>query len=204
VRADDGMSESGKLILRAVEGDREALEKLLREHHPQLLRYARQKMSEALRAAGDPDDVVQEAAIRVFRSIKKFQRGHDLPGSFAAWLRGIVDRVILGLVRNERRGLERLDDELLGNLPGSSSTAGRRAARREAILLLGEALIRLSPRSHEIVRLHYLEGLTMADIGERMGLERGAVNGVLQRARAELRELLGSSSNYFLSSMPIK
>ena len=48
----------------------------------------------------------------------------------------------------------------------------------------------LSPRQRQTVRLYYLEGLTMSETAERLGVTKSTVSRTLARGRARLRRCL--------------
>jgi RNA polymerase sigma-70 factor (ECF subfamily) len=90
------------------------------------------------------------------------------------------------------------------------STARRRGAEARAVERLGQAsmllvevpapfdpllaeeLHRLPPRQREIVVLHYLLDMSVADISDTLGITDGTVKTQLHRARSSLRARLSS------------
>jgi RNA polymerase sigma-70 factor (ECF subfamily) len=64
--------------------------------------------------------------------------------------------------------------------------------RAEAALALLDALHSLPETQAEAIRLRYLEGLTLAEIVDRMDKSETAVAGLLKRGLAKLRTTLGT------------
>ena len=64
---------SQRLVERAVEGDPVALKLLLTESYAELGRYVASKVPAGLARTVDPEDVVQQTHIEVFRSIERFR-----------------------------------------------------------------------------------------------------------------------------------
>jgi RNA polymerase sigma-70 factor (ECF subfamily) len=64
------------------------------------------------------------------------------------------------------------------------------AEQREQAAQIRRAVNRLRPRDREVVVLHYLEELPVADVAGLLGVTRGAVEVRLSRARKRLRGLL--------------
>jgi RNA polymerase sigma-70 factor (ECF subfamily) len=58
------------------------------------------------------------------------------------------------------------------------------------LLRLAAALGRLPEDQRQVVELHHLKGLTVAEVAEQMGRTRASVVGLLFRGLKKLRELL--------------
>ncbi|HMI85632.1 MAG TPA: RNA polymerase sigma factor [Polyangiaceae bacterium] len=66
------------------------------------------------------------------------------------------------------------------------------AENKECILLVREALSKLSPGYRAVIYLRYYEGLAYREIGERLGRIESSVRTDEFRARAQLRQVLQS------------
>src|SRR5262245_61252916 len=98
--APDPASEGG-LIAEALRDKPEAVGTLLYKYYDRLLRRIDRHLPGDVRAALDPQDVLQEAHVRAFRNIGKFQpRG---PHSFYPWLATVADNTLTDKVREQRR-----------------------------------------------------------------------------------------------------
>lgn len=88
---------SVELIRRAQTGDDEALGHLVSRYLPRLRRWASGRLPMHARDLGDTNDVVQDAVIKVFRNIGRFDdRGE---GALLAYLR----QAVLNRIRDEIR-----------------------------------------------------------------------------------------------------
>ena len=85
----NGSGSELKLVSRASEGDRSAIQELLMLHHRQLVATIEKQIPADLRGLLSADDVCQEAYVSVFRQITSFQP-HD-EQAFERWLRTIAD-----------------------------------------------------------------------------------------------------------------
>ena len=119
------------------------------------------------------DDVLQESLVRAWRSFGRFDTRRGTP---QAWL--------LTIVANRARSSRVLHPEPC-ELPTDLRTDDVHADTD-----LERAIARLARRQRTAVTLHYLLGLTVADVAEVMGCSTGTVKSTLSDARARLRKLL--------------
>jgi RNA polymerase sigma-70 factor (ECF subfamily) len=196
------------LFSGAVRGDRQATERLLLQYAAHLRARIGLRLPSSLQSVVDADDVLQEVYIHAIRDISTCQAGS--PEAFAAWLNSVADHRVGEIVRNQgcqKRGggMQRV---LLGG-PGSESAWGdglvpdscptpcRAAAQHEAVAAVRDALEALPAEQREAVRLHALEGQTLATTAQNIRRSPDAVRGLVHRAKQRLRELMQSSSRWF-------
>lgn len=192
----------GGLLLRARQGDEQALGALLESYRNYLDLLARLEIGRRLQAKVDTADVVQETFLEAHRGFAGFRGSRDV--EFAAWLRGILAGRIANLVRHYfgaqardvRReeglhleaGLDQSSRLLELGLFAAESTPSQKAVRREQGVLLAEALAKLPADYREVVVLRHLEEATFPDIAERLGRTVDAVQKLWVRALAKLRQ----------------
>lgn len=181
------------LVLASKAGDVAAFEELVARYDRKLLRIA-QHITHNLE---DAQDVVQETFLKVFHSLQAF-RGDS---KFSTWLfRIAVNQSLMGLRKQrtkQRAGAElplNLDDE--GNLPVDFSDwrpnpeeLYKTAELRE---LLTEALQELSPALRVVFVLHDVEGYSLRETADAVGVSLPAVKTRSLRARLQLRERLAA------------
>ena len=145
--------ENEQWIALAVSGDQAALQKLLVVQRAAVSRYVERKLPKLLRDDIDPDDVVQQTFVEVFRSISRFRLEES--SSFQAWLMGIADNVIRDLVKRQKRvkrggefqrirqarptGSQSVAD-LVGLLSAGSHSPSRSVMGHEAVAALTQAI----------------------------------------------------------------
>jgi len=184
-----------EVVARAQDGDHEAFRILVE-------RYQGRAHSLALRILRNEElarDAVQDAFIKVYASIRRFE-GRS---SFYTWLYRLVFNQCLDLKRKDRSGRhvewqdERLGDEDFvdpvgpgtlagGGLPGP----GREAERAELREQLGEAIDRLPDDARETLLLREVEGLAYQEIADRLGIPKGTVMSRLLYARKKMQGFL--------------
>jgi RNA polymerase sigma-70 factor (ECF subfamily) len=201
------------LILRAVDGERSALEQLLLRYHSRLMSFVDERLPADLRGPIAAEDVLQMAYVDAFRDIALFQpRDSD---SFYRWLSTIVEHRLLDMIKL-KRAAKRGGRRVPVNAPldhGSSSavnlldlvavdehTPSRSAARHEAESAIHVALAALKDDYREAIRLRYIEGVSVADAAVQMGRTERAVHMLCYRGLRELRAALGRASAYLSSS----
>src|SRR5713226_2067801 len=81
-----------ELVLKAREGNRDAIEALLERCLPRLRRWAHGRLPPAARATLDTGDLVQETALHVLRHLDSFVPRHV--GAMQAYLRqAVINRI---------------------------------------------------------------------------------------------------------------
>lgn len=152
------------------------VDELFAKHYSRLVR--------SLSVAFDTEsaaDAVQEAFIAADRQWNKVGR-YDDP---ASWVR----RVALHRLMNRRRNRRRRSEILAGIRPVGE------ADMSAELLDLREALGRLPDKQRIAICLHYLGGLSVAEIAGDLGVADGTVKSNLHDGRNRLRQLLVEDSH---------
>jgi len=193
------------LLQQARGGNEKALGQLLESYTRYLTLLARVQIGRRLQGKVDPSDVVQETFLEAHRQIANFRGNSE--GELVAWLRRILAGQIALILRRflgtkgrdlklERELAAQLDQssEILdGGLVASNSTPSQHASRREQALLLADALDRLPEDYREVIILRHLEGLSFAEVSQRMERSEDSVQKLWVRALANLRRSLGGA-----------
>lgn len=124
-------------------------------------------------------DVVQEAMIKIMRSMKRFENEEAL----GAWLRIIVLRCALDRLRADRRRAAR-------EAGHARTRSGRQDVEREMddrLAWLSDRLAELGPDRTLLLAMRYRLGATLEHIGRLVGLGPGAVDGRINRSLSQMR-----------------
>lgn len=157
----------------AHKGDPDALEQLLALCQPDLRRYARRACM-----VSDVDDAVQEALLVLAR---RLQAVREL-AAFSGWLFRIVQRECHRLGRRALPG-DPFDDAGAERWLAAHDDVARRVEVVNALECL--------PRDYlHVILLRDIEGCSIAEIGQQLGVTPATARSRLHRARACLRELL--------------
>ncbi len=183
-----------ELVQRAQGGDLDAFETLT-------TRYERRVYSLALRILRheqDAEDVTQQTFLSAVEHLDSF-RGE---ASFSTWLLRIATHAALKVLR-KRKGLDTTSlEEATESADGSGvvphpeyiadwrESPGRLAERNEIRRLLDEALEQLDEKHRLVFLLRDVEGLSVKETAEALGLSEANTKVRLLRARLQLRERL--------------
>lgn len=177
-----------ELIEAHFEGDSEALPALIDRHLGGVYRFA-------LRLVGkqeDAEDIAQETFLKAWRSLERFRKG----ANFKTWLFSIARNASIDHLRKKRPllfGAFKAEDEEadfeqmlpdFGERPDEFAEANLRKEALEA------ALLTLPPLYREILALHYMEGLTLEESAQALGIPLNTAKSRDRRALIALRKLL--------------
>lgn len=201
-------SEESLLTTRAIAGDRAAFQELLLLHYDRLAARLAPSLRGDLQGTLGVEDVLQEAFAEAARRIGSFEpRGE---GAFFGWLATIAEHRLIDLIRAARaakRGGGQAAAgaaadastvaDLLTLLAAHDHTPSRSVAGHEAIGALQAALAALKDDYRTVLHLRYFEGLSVEAAAARMSRTEPAIHMLCHRAIEQLRENLGSGSQFF-------
>jgi RNA polymerase sigma-70 factor (ECF subfamily) len=168
------------LIAGALDGDRGAMETLLRRHHDRIAAVCR-------RITADPDDAAdctQDALIAIVRGLSSF----DGRSAFATWCYRIATNTCLDELRRRGRRAVPIDDDALA-VAGSTSHVDESEGASLRVDV-DAALARLPVEFRVAVVLRDLCGLDYDEIAEICGVPGGTVRSRISRGRAALAAAL--------------
>ena len=139
-----------------------------------------------LRNAADAEDVAQEALLRAYQ---KFDRLRDAT-RFRAWLVRITFRLALDRWRSARRREQRETEWALPDLRPAPPTTEEIAASNAFQARLEKALEELPEKFRLVLLLAAIEGYTLDEVAEMLGIPMGTVKSRLFFARKQLAEKL--------------
>lgn len=149
------------------------------EYLPRVLNYVRLRV-------GD-QDTAQELTAQCFeRALTRLHTLRDR-GAFGGWLFRIARTTVAGYYRRRKTLLPL---ESVANRPSPDPPVEGQLVHGQEIEALRQALLLLSKREQEIIRLRFVAGLTNRAIGKMMGLREGNVAVILFRALRKLRRIL--------------
>jgi RNA polymerase sigma factor (sigma-70 family) len=172
------------LVKRVLAGEKSAFGILIDRYRPNAFKLARRILGDAV----DAEDVIQEALIQAFLGLDSLRA----PDRFGPWLLGIVVNQSRMRLR-ARRDWHSAEDWHGGRVPEDFTAADLQPSpeaiyeARELQSIVLAAIAALSADQAQAVRLHYVDGLTLGEIGRLIGVPGGAIKVRLHRARVRLR-----------------
>jgi RNA polymerase sigma-70 factor (ECF subfamily) len=181
----DTEPEVARLLAACARQDRRAFQQLYELTSPQLLAC----LIRLLRNRALAEDALQDVFIQVWSRAAQFQRDR---GSSWAWLIAIARYRAIDLQRRERRlgadGEEGFEAIAADEEPHDSLMAlGHRATAA-----LDGCLSALQQRQRDCILLSYQNGMTHAEVADRIGEPLGSVKSWIRRGLAALRRCLES------------
>ncbi|PZP85484.1 MAG: hypothetical protein DI582_05705 [Azospirillum brasilense] len=171
-----------QLMAYVAKGDRRAFDWLVRQHLPRAYAIARR----VLMNQADAEEAAQDAFTKLWVHAADWQEGK---AKFTTWMYRIVVNASLDLAR--KRKLPTTSDEtILHAQADGDDSAEDRVMQHEEHVALQAALAHLTPAQRTAVSLCYFEELTNPEAARAMGLNVKALEGLLVRARKQLRGLL--------------
>ena len=182
------------LLEKAKAGDEEALSRAFEKVRRRLAVLIHFKLRPRSSDFSEVEDVVQETCLRAFRDLDGFS--YQSPGSFLRWLSAIADHVIVDRIRYRSRA-RRAGDEVpfrspsnpQGPEPADTKTPSRVFAQQEAVERLLDHLAALPEDYRQAILMAKIEGLSTAEMAERLGKSREAVALLVYRAVKRFRTL---------------
>jgi RNA polymerase sigma-70 factor (ECF subfamily) len=166
------------LAQRCVSGERAAQRELFdreaRRVHAALFRI--------LGSNGAIEDLMQDAFLEVFRSLRSF-RGE---ASLGTWIDRCTVRVAYAYLSDKKRRAPQL--ELVPDLVAGNPNAEDRAMAREAARRLYSELDRIEPVQRLAFTLHAVEGRPLEEVADLMGATLVATKSRVWRARQALEK----------------
>lgn len=185
-----GTLDDAELVQLALARDGNAFRTIMQKYNQRLYRIARS----ILRNDAEAEDIVQEAYLRAFTHLDGF-RGES---SLSTWLSRIVINEALGRLRAQRPTVDIASFEAQGTvaeiipfpLMSKSDDPERTMAQRQILHLVEQATDNL-PEVYRIVFItRVIEGMSVEETAEILGIRPETVKTRLHRARRLVREQL--------------
>jgi RNA polymerase sigma-70 factor (ECF subfamily) len=189
-------ADDAALASRAAQGDQDAFARIMRRYNQRLYRLAVSVMGDASEA----EDVLQESYVRAFYAFATYTGA----GSLGAWLARIVRNEAIDRVRaRESRRTHIAIEAELGGQPGEDETnvtsdplmidPQALAANADLRRLLEHAIQRLPEQVRTAFVLREVEGLSVEETAEYLGIPAATVKTRDHRARNLLRSYLSEN-----------
>ncbi len=176
------------LVARANDGDRRALDTLLRTHYDRIYAVCRRITG----SDADAADAAQEALIKIVRSLP----GFDGRSAFSTWAYRIATNTSLDELRRRRRRpavVDRVDDDGR-DIELVDPDAGPRVEAVVDRMAIDAALAQVPETFRVPLVLRDVGDLDYAEIADALDVPVGTVKSRIARGRAALVELLAAGN----------
>jgi RNA polymerase sigma-70 factor, ECF subfamily len=185
-----GAGSIGALADLARCGQPAAIESLLGQIRPMVVRYCRARMNRISDHYHAADDVAQEVCIAVISALPRYR---EMGRPFASFVFGIASHKVADAQRAAARQAVPTEDVPDGpdERPGPEEVvvAYLEAERLRALLAL------LPAQQHRLLVLRVLAGMSAEETGEALGMSPGAVRVAQHRALARLRAIVAEDGS---------
>lgn len=178
------LEHESDIILRALEGDENAYQRVLNSYKPRIFSY----VYRTIRNYHDAEEITFDTFVKCFKSLKSFDRTKN----FSTWLYTIAHNTALDFLRKHKKDYQHLDDRQPEELQIADSKTlepSRDHERQEKSDKIEQALSQLAPIDREIVILFHREERSYQEISEILEIPETTIKTRLHRARLKLREL---------------
>ena len=177
--------DDATLLAQVANGDQEAFQSLYEAYFSHLWRYVWYQVGED---AGRTEELVQEIVLAIWQSAPRY-RGES---KVSTWIFRIAHHLVFNAQRNLRRHggqAETLDDEEHEHdlaEPSFEEDAVNRMTLITAIKLL-------SPKYQAIVEFFFIQGFSLEEVAQILGVPLGTVKSRIQATRRALQRALDPS-----------
>ena len=179
------LAEEDNLVRKAQEGDTWAFAELVQVHQ----QFAFNVALRALNNTQDAEDIVQDAFVRAWKSLRSFR--HD--SRFRTWLYRIVMNLCYNQLPKLRKDINALDqDSIHFELMDTSLDMDPviRLEGKETITFIHQQIKFLPDQYRIMLLLRYQQGCSYAEISEILDVPLGTVKTGIFRARERLKNAI--------------
>lgn len=166
------------LVLKCQKYDEAAFREIVNRWEPRLYYYLRRIVENE----NDVWDVLQETWLVVFQNIQKLQD----PLKFPTWLYRIGHNKAVSLLRKENRYAQITKEQIANHYENDTSIS----VVKEQAELVHKLLGKLKLAHREIITLYFLEGFSINEMAQIIGVSEGTVKSRLYYAKHKLHEVL--------------
>jgi RNA polymerase sigma-70 factor, ECF subfamily len=181
----ESMDNVRRLVERAQQGDRAALEDLYLIHFDRIYSYLHMSVGNK----HDAEDLTTQTFLKMLESIKRF-RWQSAP--FSAWLFRIAHNLAMDHFRARRRWQPEAEvPEPPGSEEPSAELEAMQTIGRQSML---ELIDKLSPEQQQVLTLKFVFNFPNADVATILEKTEGAIKSLQHRALASLQKQIAQDT----------
>ncbi len=141
-----------------------------------------------VRDLGYSDETTQEVYLEVWRTARAYD---STKGSALSWLMTMADRRAVDRVRSEQAGRQRESRYGAANVDPAGDVVAESAIDGDERRRVGECLNGLTDAQRQCIELAYYDGLTYAEVSQRLSANLSTIKSRMRDALRGLRNCLG-------------
>ncbi len=170
-----------ELIVRAKQGDSDAVGALYERFHLGIFRYLYYRSGDSHAA----DDLTSEVFLRMIHALSSFRLRDS---AFQAWLYQIARNVLIDHFRKANtRNHVQLEENIM---EGNETIRSRPVERALNSITLQKALDQLSEEQHDVIVMRFVSGMPIGEVAQALNRSEDAVKALQRRALSNLRDVL--------------
>ena len=176
------MDEDSEIVQKCLQGDKNAFGQLVEKYKRRLYAFAYRMM----RSHEDADDLSQEAFLRAYENLSRFNPGTN----FQAWIFRILHNLCIDQLRKANRFHHESIDDAAEYIPTRNPRPDQEVEAAELKEHIRVAIDTLPEAQRTVVILREMQGLSHKEIAQITKTNEKTVRWRLHQARKKLREIL--------------
>ena len=190
----DTSQQEKEIVLRMMQGDELAFEKIYRLYSPKL--YG--NLLRLLKSVPQTEQILQD----VFLKVWEYRSSIDPEKSFRSFLFKIAENKAYDFFRKAARD-KKLEAELIALSTVNYTVLEEFVADDEKLILLKNAIDKLPPQRQQVFRLCKLEGRSYREVSESLGISQSTISDHIVKATKSIRDHLEIHSRTLLDLIVI-
>lgn len=181
---EQGISDAD-LVLRAIQGQKDAFGDLYERYLDQIYRYAYYRVANP----NDAEDLTETIFLKAWNALQKTKQP---PKNVRAWIYRIAHNTVIDHYRMQKQTVSLAEVEML---PETAPQPEKQVQSNQESQRLAEAIQKLDHRLQQVVVCRFINGMSHAETAEIMNLSEGHVRVLQHRALKRVREILATETS---------
>ena len=175
---------NGELVARIHKGDKGAEAELLEKYWPRILKMTRYTLS---KARTNCEDLANDISVAILENLRTGRFAEK--SSLGTYIYGIAKNQIAGYLKGNKPELT----DIPYDIPDVALTREDEMEKAQLDEALALALEKLEPKYKKVLYLHYFEGLSITETGEKMNMSPRRVSERKNYALKKLKKVFNTS-----------
>lgn len=181
--------EDNTLIKKCQQGDKEAFQVLISRYHPYVYKF----LVKATQNDQIAEDLTQETFLKVIRNIEKFDPAGQ--AKFSTYIISIAKNTGLDYFRKEKRAMQNIPISETFDIEDLNTRVADTVINKLDSQNILADLEGLPEEQRIAIKLKYIEGLTLKEIGEALHVEPKTIKSRIHNGIVKLRKKWGKGDD---------